>query len=233
MKTSIVILNWNTLSYLKKCVKSIKKYTRDYEIIIVDNGSTEKGTKEYIKGITKKYIFNTENLGFAKGNNLGTTLANGEFICFMNSDVIVGKDWLIDMLELFKDEKCGAVGPLGNPPTASVGGINLRFPQYKGMCEVNTKIDSLAGFCLLMKTNLFKEIGWDEGFIGGNYEDNYLSYLIRRKGYDLWICAKAKVTHTPGRTFEKNNIPYLRTLESNRLLFERKVNELIKHDTQH
>ena len=56
---SIVVLNWNGLSDLKKCVKSIKKNTEDYELIIVDNGSTEKGTKkykQYVKYVLKKEI---------------------------------------------------------------------------------------------------------------------------------------------------------------------------------
>lgn len=225
MRTSIIVLNWNTLDYLKKCIGSIKKYTRDCEIIIVDNGSTEAGTRDYISGVADKAVFNEKNLGFARGNNIGARQADGEFLCFMNSDVAVGENWLEDMHEIFsRDKQCGAVGPLANPVSGVVNGQIFRYPQYRGMFLEDTKVSNLIGFCILMKRDLFEKIGgWDEDFETGNYEDNYLSEMIRREGCNLWVSAYADVIHTPGRTFDKNKIDYIGTLERNRQLFIKKI----------
>lgn len=70
--TSIIILTYNQLKYTKLCIESIKTWTRSpYELILVDNGSTD-GTVEYLKSIDNaKLITNQTNLGFGKGINQG------------------------------------------------------------------------------------------------------------------------------------------------------------------
>ena len=71
MKLSIITLTYNKLKYTKKYVESLFKYTKDFELIIVDNGSTD-GTREYLQSLNNvKLIFNDENIGFSKGNNQG------------------------------------------------------------------------------------------------------------------------------------------------------------------
>ena len=82
MKLSIITLTYNNLSYTKKFIESLYKYTQDFELIIVDNGSTD-GTVEYLKTLNSvKLILNKENLGFSKGNNQGIGIAEGEYIGF-------------------------------------------------------------------------------------------------------------------------------------------------------
>jgi len=229
MKTSIVILNWNTLDLLKKCVNSIKKHTKDYEIIIIDNGSNEKGTKEFISKSTDKFIFNNYNVGFAKGNNQGARISEGDFICFLNSDTEVTEGWLEHMKAIFnRDPFCGGVGALGNPKLFSVGENQYSYQQHIGQYVVDTLVDNLIGFCILMKKELFEEIGgWDEDFGTGNYEDTYMSNVIRRKGYNLWVSSKALVEHRrPSRTFDKNKINYFNSLNKNKELFKKKMEAL-------
>jgi len=227
MKTSIIIPNWNTLPYLKKCVDSIKKNTKNIEIIIVDNGSKEKGTKEYIKKVSDKYIFNDTNLGFSKANNQGAKISSGNFLCFMNSDIIVGKDWLTEMIKVFDNPMCGSVGPLANPRFRRYGENQvIRYTQYKGQYKEDTIVPILIGFCLLIKKSLFKKIGgFSEKFISGNYEDNYFCYKIRKEGYDLWISSKSKVDHpNPSRSFDINKLDYSKSLEVNKRIFEELIN---------
>jgi GT2 family glycosyltransferase len=224
-KVSIVILNWNTLEYLKKCVNSIKENTDNYELIIVDNGSKEDGTEDYISSVADRYIFNETNLGFSKGNNQGAELAKGEFICFCNSDIEVGVGWLDEMLITFnRDKKCGAVGTLGNPTDGFVGKTRVGFHQFKGQLRFDTIVNNLMAFCLLMKRDLFNEIKWNEKFILGGFEDNYLSNQIIKKEYNLWISVKADVTHEhPGRSYEANGLDYNDLLEKNTRIFYEKI----------
>lgn len=95
IKTSIVILNYNTKDITVDCVKSVVKNTKkiDYEIILIDNGSTDGSQSVLGKLATKnkriKFIKNKKNLGFSKGNNVGLKKAKGEYVLLLNSDTIV------------------------------------------------------------------------------------------------------------------------------------------------
>jgi len=95
--TSIIILTYNQLQYTKKCIESIFQNTRKpFELIVVDNGSTD-GTVEYLESevrdrnrtVVIKIIKNSENKGFAGGNNQGIAAATGDYILLMNNDVVV------------------------------------------------------------------------------------------------------------------------------------------------
>lgn len=224
MKTSIVILNWNTLPYLRECVDSIRKYTKDYELIIVDNGSG-RYDQDYIKLNADKYTLNKDNKGFAGGNNQGARIADGELICFMNSDVTVGRKWLKRMKKTLASHKdCGAAGPLGNPRFAIISGDGYSLSQYKGQYKKDTEVKMLAGYCVLMKTGVFKKIWWDESFHPGCFEDNVLSKNLHDMGYSLWISAKANVNHLqPGRSFEANGLNYEKVMKRNREVYKRMV----------
>lgn len=218
---SIIILNWNTLAYLKKCVHSIKKYTKNYEIIIIDNGSKEPGTEGYIVKVADKYILNKDNLGYSKGNNQGANIAAGDFLVFMNSDIVVEKNWLEDLIRTFEKNNAGAVGPLANPRSGMIGGNWLGFQQYTGQFNKDTQVPNLMGFCLLMKREVFNEIKFKEIFDKGMYEDNLLCEEMKKKGLTMWISARSKVIHaSPGRSFEANNLNYLEVLKKNKEIYD-------------
>jgi len=229
-KTSIIIPHLNTLDYLVDCIESIKKYTKDYEIIVVDNGSTKdlEEIKNYLFLNVNKTIYNQTNNGFSKANNQGAEIAEGEYLCFMNSDIIVGRNWLKELFETMKNKNCGAVGPLGNPAIRELNGVVISYQQYIGQYKEDTKVNNLIGYCFLIKKSTFEEVGkWDEDFLIGNFEDNYLSYKIIKKGYDLWISVNSEVKHlNPGRTFDANNIDYVKSFEINKVLYNKKVEAL-------
>jgi GT2 family glycosyltransferase len=116
MKLSIIILNYNTKELTKNCIDSIIQTGRklDYEILVVDNGSTD-GSVEFLKRF-KNYdlrftiIETGANLGFAKGNNATRGTAKGEYILFLNSDTVLQKDALQKtVLYLDKHSDVGAV----------------------------------------------------------------------------------------------------------------------------
>ena len=83
--TSIIILTYNQIEYTKLCIESIRKFTpkNKYEIIIIDNNSSD-GTVEWLKGQSDiKSVYNNKNLGFPKGCNQGIELATGENILLL------------------------------------------------------------------------------------------------------------------------------------------------------
>ncbi len=99
MKLSIIIPSYNTKTVTKQCLDSLFKALQnenlDYEIIVVDNASSD-GTIDRIKNLefkikNLKAIYNKKNVGYSKANNQGLKIAKGEYILFLNSDVIIEK----------------------------------------------------------------------------------------------------------------------------------------------
>ena len=91
MDVSIIIVNYNTKELTNECIDSVFAKTREvsFEIILVDNASTD-GSKEYFEKDNRiKYIYCTENLGFGRANNLGCKYSCGKYIFFLNSDTLL------------------------------------------------------------------------------------------------------------------------------------------------
>jgi len=195
VKLSIVILNLNGLDKLKDCVKSIKENTKDYEIIVVDNGSTEGGTVKFIKENAHKYVLVNENTGYSAGNNIGSKLAIGEFICFLNNDTIVTDGWADEMIKTLNENiYCAMVGPLGNVKSSVIDNTVYLYQQYVGQYKKDTQVDYLSGYCILMKREIFNHILFDERLFL-YFSDNLLCDRIRQVGYHCVVCCNALVKH--------------------------------------
>ncbi len=114
---SIIIVNWNVRPLLEKCLFSILKNTQglDYEIIVVDNNSTD-GSREFlsqfrVSGLRFKVILNSQNNGFAKANNQGIKRTRGEFILLLNPDTEVYQGTLQKTVSFMqKNSDCGILG---------------------------------------------------------------------------------------------------------------------------
>ena len=118
MGTSIIILTYNHLEKTKKCIESIKRYTKNevYEIIVVDNNSNDD-TINWLKTQSDiTVIYNKENRGFPIGCNQGISEANKSYdILLLNNDTIVTTNWLTNLRKcLYSKSNIGAVGPVSN-----------------------------------------------------------------------------------------------------------------------
>jgi hypothetical protein len=115
---TIIVLNFNGYQDTNKCLKSIKntKY-RNYEIILVDNGSDTKEAQKLKKdssnlfkgGKRVKFLRLKKNLGFTGGNNLALKKARGKYIVLLNNDTVVDKGWLSPLVEYMQKHKNVAV----------------------------------------------------------------------------------------------------------------------------
>lgn len=114
-KISIVIINYNKHILTKDCILSIIEQTKgveNFEIVVIDNASTE-GDISFITNIDKriKLVKNHENVGFAKGNNLGIQHSLGDVILLLNNDTILLNDAVSICYDVLNsDEKTGVVG---------------------------------------------------------------------------------------------------------------------------
>ena len=122
--TSIMILSYNDLSIMQKCLESVKKYvpSDSYEIVVVDNASTESGVREYLreeeKNLNDRFVLieNPENAGFPAGCNIGYRNCNPDNdILFLNNDACLTPLSLFWMkMELYDNRKVGACSALSN-----------------------------------------------------------------------------------------------------------------------
>ena len=93
---SIVILNYNAEKFLDECLSSIHKTEiANFEIILVDNASTDKSYRKFIEKFPEiKLIENEKNLGYCGGNNVGIRASKGKFVVVLNPDTVVTPTWL-------------------------------------------------------------------------------------------------------------------------------------------
>lgn len=207
-KTSIVILTYNQLTYTKLCIESIRKYTLQgsYELIVVDNASTD-GTVEWLRAQPDiRCIFNSENYGFAKGCNQGIKIARGTEVLLLNNDTIVTKRWLKQLKKvLYSDEKIGVVSCLtNNCSNSQTVAVNYKSTEEMQAFAASfnqsdpakwEKRPRLIMFCYLIKKSVMEKVGLlDEEFGIGNFEDDDYSLRVTMAGFEL-ICAGDTFIH--------------------------------------
>ena len=237
---SIVILTHNQVEYTKLCLESIESFLNvDHEIIFVDNASTD-GTIEYLSGIVEKnknysLINNSENRGYAAGNNMGIYAAKGEFVLIMNNDILITQGAVESLINVLKDNKQSVlVGPTTNfvnrgqlDLEAEYGTVEEMVTYAEQNAKVNkgesSKTEFLGGFMFLGRTDLLKEVGgFDESFGIGNYEDNDLCMKLTQKGYELRIAKDSYVHHFGHVSFNASGIDYNELVEKNKKIYEDK-----------
>src|SRR5215207_6548126 len=100
LEISIVLVSWNNLAQLQRCLKSLHAQTyRDFETIIVDNGSTDSLLDYQLdqnSGIIVEHLH--KNLGFATANNIGFRLARGKWLVLLNTDAFPEPHWLQNLV---------------------------------------------------------------------------------------------------------------------------------------
>ena len=233
MQLSVIILNYNVRYFLELCVSSVEKALEntDGEIIVVDNNSQDDSCAMMKRRFPNvKLIENKENSGFPKGNNIGVEVAQGEYICILNPDTVVAEDTFAKVLAFAKkQEKLGIVGVklidgTGNflpeskrgTPTPFVAftkitGLYKIFPKTFGkyyaqhLSENETgKVDILVGAFMVMKRDLYNEIGgFDENCF--MYSDDIdLSYMTLKKGKSNYYFHETSVIHYKGESTIKD-----------------------------
>lgn len=157
---SVVIVSYNTKDFLKNCLDSIYKTSKNFsfEIIVVDNASSDNSadlvSREYKDVILIK---NSQNLGFSKANNLGVKKSTGRYVLFLNSDTLVYENTLKYMID-FMDENnkvgaatCKLVMPNEKIDDASHRGFPTpwnSFTHFSGLAKIFPKTKTFGGYNL-------------------------------------------------------------------------------------
>ena len=211
MQLSVIIVNYNVKHFLEQCLFSVQKACLDIEaeIIVADNNSTD-GSRAFLEPAFPrvKFIWNTENVGFAKANNQALAMAGGAYILFLNPDTILAEDAITKCLQFFtRNRSVGAVGiqmidgsgnflkeskrAFPSPLTSlyKLTGLTRLFPHSKRFARYhlghlseneNHEVDVLAGAFMMIPKKVLDEIGnFDERFFMYG-EDVDLSFRIQQ-----------------------------------------------------
>lgn len=208
---SIIIPTHNRADLLAACLRSVLHYTHQpYEVIVVDDASTDHTDQLLDKLDNVTVIRNEQNLDFLRSSNAGAAKASGEYLLFLNNDVSVSSGWLEALVDTIKRiDKCGAVGAKLISTTGLLqeagaiinedgqvelygGGDNSFKPEYNYVREV----DYCSAACLLLHRNLFESLGgFDTRYIPAYYEDVDLCMSIWQLGYKVIYQPNATVIH--------------------------------------
>jgi N-acetylglucosaminyl-diphospho-decaprenol L-rhamnosyltransferase len=229
---SIIIINWNSAAFVRKCLQSVYAGSKqcDFEVIVVDNASFDNcGEIVQSEFPAVKFIQSSTNLGFAKANNLGGREVEGRNILFLNPDT-----------EIIGDAFCRMVRFLDGSTDAAIVGCKLlntdlslqtscvqAFPSilnqaldteylrraYPKLRLWGTEalltdgspaeVEVVVGACLMIKSDVFKAVAQ----FSSNYfmyaEDVDLCFKVKQAGWKNYYLSEASVVHHGGRSSEK------------------------------
>lgn len=229
---SVIIPNKDHTDDLDICLESLyeKSLYKNFEVIIVENNSTEKETLEYYEALTKKHgnikIVKWEgNFNYSAINNFGVSYAKGEYILLLNNDVeIINGSCLEEMLMFAQRKDVGAVGAklyysddtvqhagviLGLGGTA--GHAHKHFgrshPGYMARASIAQNLTACTAACLMMRRDVFDEVGGlDESFEVA-FNDVDLCMKIRKKGYLVVFTPYAELYHYESKSRGNDSTP--------------------------
>lgn len=209
-KIFIIILNYNGKDCVRKALASVFCISYpNFEVVVVDNASQDGSCEMVKQGFPKiALIKNTENIGFAAGNNLGIkySLERGaKYILLLNNDTLAEKDFLSPLITLMEEnEKVGLASPLILEKDSSdlwFSGGKIDWLRMKTLHEKNNKqenylgSDFISGCSMLIRATVFKKIGLlDENFFL-YWEDADFSVRAKKAGYQLAICPESHIRH--------------------------------------
>lgn len=169
MEVSIIIVNYNTLNLTRDCIDSIieKTHGLEYEIILVDNASTD-GSKEYFSQDKRIiYVYNDVNLGFGRANNIGFKYAKGKYVFLLNSDTYLVNNAIAKLVELYRTFNTnGDIACAGCMLTDANNQIAHSFGRYP------SKLTELLNYTInpiLKKIKIIKRIPSSSNYC---YEEN-------------------------------------------------------------
>lgn len=232
---SVIIPNWNGKHFLTECIDSLSEQTfRDFETILVDNGSTD-GSADFVEERYGKFIRvlrNERNLGFAGGNNIGIQAARGDYIVLLNNDTWADPHWLEELVKATRFDT--AIGMWGSKVCSYYQRDRIEgageLIYWDGLCRArgqyekdNGQYNAIEeiffppGCGAMYRKSLFDGVGlFDEDFFA-YADDSEIGIRARLAGWKCLYVPRAIVYHKNSGTAGKYSPLKAFYVERNRL----------------
>jgi glycosyltransferase involved in cell wall biosynthesis len=216
-KVTIVIPTRDKVEVLKTCVDSVLQSTYpNFDVIIVDNGSTESASIDYFESLPRDRITvlrDDSPFNYSSINNRAVEQASGDLICLLNNDIeVINRDWLEEMVAIASQDSIGIVGArLWYPDfrlqhagvilgIGGVAGHGHRLapkgdPGYFGRAALPQQLSAVTGACLLIKRALWDALGGLDETLGVAFNDIDLCLRAGVAGYRTVWTPFAELIH--------------------------------------
>lgn len=228
MTLSICIVNWNTRDLLRACLRSIETYPPDepYEVIVVDNASTDGSAETVCREFPQVILLaNSENRGYAGGNNQAMERARGEFILLLNPDTEMHPDTLRNAIQYLRTHpEVGAIGAKQVFPDGRVQPSLRGFPtpmslfyELTGLAKLfpnsrrfgayrmswfhydqEIEADQPMGTFLMVRRAVLEQVGLMDEQFPLFFNDVDWCYRIKRAGWSIRFVPSVVITHHGG-----------------------------------
>jgi len=221
---------------LVSCVKSIieKSSYTNVEIIIVDNNDLKSETSKALSLVPIKYVhYLRPEFNIAIKMNMGAEAAAGDYLLFLNDDIeVISSDWIEAMLSIAQREGVGVVGAKLFFEDNTIQHVGVAFcnglpdhirrgykgddPGYYFSSEGQRNYLAVTGACMLLKRDLFIEVGGFDEALAINYNDIDLCLKVWQKGFRNVYTGQAKLYHFESRNRKRTVSPKEQDLFYNR-----------------
>ena len=226
MKIGIVIINWNGLNLLKKYLRPIIENSLNSKVYVIDNNSSDESLLYLSENFKEVEIISLDkNYGFAEGYNLGLKKVKEEYVCIINNDILVTKDWLSPIREKFKKYPSSIIQPnildINNTDFFEYAGASGGFIDKYGypFCRgrifntiekndgqySDSKIFWASGACFFISKKIFYEIGGFDKRFFAHMEEIDLCWRAFNLGFSCYSITSSKVFHVGAATIKKNS----------------------------
>ena len=242
-KLSIVIVSYNVRSYLEQCLQSVQKALEgiEGEVWVVDNQSQDDSVEVLRRDYPwVRLIANTENMGFARANNLAIRQSQSDYVLLLNPDTVVGEQTLRGVLQfmdahpeaggagVMMHNEDGTVAPESRRglPTPWVAGLKMlgftkRYYMSHLPWDQPGRIDVIRGAVCMLRRKALDQVGLlDEDFFMYG-EDIDLSYRLLKGGWQNWYLPYP-IIHFKGKSTQKSDYRYVHIFYQAMLIFFRK-----------
>lgn len=240
-RVSIITVNFNSTAVTVDFLKSVLQFPyENMEVIVVDNASAEDPTATLHQTMPNvKVIRSSKNLGFAGGNNLGVSQANGSYLLFINNDTEITEgaiDKMVRILQTHTD--AGAVSPkfhyYFHPGVIEYAGYNpMNFFTARATMQGNKQIDTgqyrtltqtnyAHGGGMMVPKTVIEDVGTMPDCYFLYYEELDWCEMMKRKGYKIYFDPHALIYHKESMTTGKASTLKTYYLNRNRILFIRR-----------
>lgn len=233
---SLVVLNWNGRDFLAECLESLAAidYLGDrLELVLCDNGSDDGSidlVRERFPGF--RIVALDHNHGFAEGNDLAAAEATGDWVGFLNNDMVVPPTWLRDMLApLDRDPDIACLASrimsrdgatidfIGGGIDFLGHGLQLDHGAMRSEHDRARRLLFACGGAMLIRRELFLEVGGFDPSYFAFFEDVDLGWRLNLLGHDVWYTPQASALHRHHGTAQRLGAHQLRTLSERNALF--------------